>query len=150
MPGRKRLPGTMWVCWDSSGSCCGRHELESFRDNIVVNCSRMGIDRVLISYVDGVLNMNPATDKPWFEHRTSRGSAANKLDLVPFGGGGTSFDPIFDYVKDSGEYVKGLIYLTDGYGRVNAPKPDFPVLWATTRVAPTFVNQGQWGEIVYI
>jgi hypothetical protein len=33
---------------------------------------------------------------------------------------------------------------------VNAPAPDFPVLWVTTRWAPTFVNQAQWGEIAYI
>lgn len=51
--------------------------------------------------------------------------------ICPFGGGGTSFTIIFDYVRDLDKKPSSIIILTDGY----APFPkesdamDIPVLW---------------------
>ena len=149
MPGRNRLPGTVWVCWDSSASV-DEVEQAGFRHNLLTHSARMGIDRIMVSYVDSRVHINPDTNKPWFEHRTSRGTNAHNINFSRRGGGGTSFDPIFEYLEKNNDGVNGLIYLTDGYGYVHADEPSFPVLWVTTHVAPTFMNQGQWGEVAYI
>ena len=149
LPGVTAVPGEIILCWDSSGSV-GEDEQKAFRDTIVTNCAKLRIDKIRICYVDTKIHMNPETNDPWFVIRTNRGSRAKDASFEPQGGGGTTFDPIFNYIEENNERIKGLIYLTDGLANVNAPAPDFPVLWVTTRWAPTFVNQAQWGEIAYI
>jgi len=149
LPGVTAVPGEIILCWDSSGSV-GLDEQKAFRDTIVTNCAKLRIDKIRICYVDTKVHMNPETNDPWFVIRTNRGSRAKDASFEPQGGGGTTFDPIFNYIEENNERIKGLIYLTDGLASVTAPAPDFPVLWVTTRWAPTFVNQGQWGEIAYI
>ncbi|MAE82231.1 MAG: hypothetical protein CMB80_05825 [Flammeovirgaceae bacterium] len=48
------------------------------------------------------------------------------------GGGGTSFLPVFDYIKEQAK-VKFLIYFTDGYGVFPDPNDiDIPVFWCVT------------------
>lgn len=61
------------------------------------------------------------------------------------GGGGTRFDPPFDYVDVEQLSPSCFIYLTDGEGRFPESIPDYPVLWAMTGkiVAP-------WGESLQI
>jgi predicted metal-dependent peptidase len=147
MPARDRKPNKLYCCVDTSGSV-GMFESQQFRDNLVSWSALGGIDKLMMSYVDSVLHKNK--DTPWFEVTTNCGRDAKDMVLEFYGGGGTSFDPIFEHIADSNEQIPGLIYFTDGYGRVSAPKPPFPVLWVTTHVAPTFVNQKQWGEVVYI
>ena len=149
MPARDRKPNKLYCCVDTSGSV-GMFESQQFRDNLVSWSAVGGIDKLMMSYVDSVLHENTSNDTPWFEVTTNCGRNAKDMVLEFYGGGGTSFDPIFEHIAESNEQIPGLIYFTDGYGRVSAPKPPFPVLWVTTHVAPTFVNQKQWGEVVYI
>ena len=56
------------------------------------------------------------------------------LDALEFyGGGGTSFQPVFDYVAERPELEPSvLIYITDGYGSVGKESPPYPVLWLLT------------------
>lgn len=54
-----------------------------------------------------------------------------RLELHPKGGGGTAFQPVFDYFAKSDEPPCAVIYFTDLYG----PEPDdpgYPVLWVTS------------------
>ena len=52
---------------------------------------------------------------------------------VFYGGGGTSFDPVFQYVESHPETEPSvLIYLTDGCGTVRETPPPYPVLWLLT------------------
>ena len=54
------------------------------------------------------------------------------------GGGGTSFKPPFNYVRDNGIEPHALVYLTDGYGDF-PEEPDYPTVWAlTSDVVPPF------------
>ena len=47
------------------------------------------------------------------------------------GGGGTSFIPVFEYMKNQPSEAQILIYFTDGYG--DCPeKPPYPVMWVIT------------------
>lgn len=52
-------------------------------------------------------------------------------DLVPVGGGGTLFDPVFHYVDQELHHTPNLlIYLTDGFAPpVLASPPNYPVIW---------------------
>src|SRR5215218_8347738 len=61
------------------------------------------------------------------------------------GGGGTSFIPVFDCVRDKlGITPDALIYLTDGYGTFG-PAPSYPVLWGTITK-----NTYPWGDVIEI
>lgn len=44
------------------------------------------------------------------------------------GGGGTSFEPVMNHIRDNKPDVDVLVYFTDGYGQFG-PAPDFDVLW---------------------
>lgn len=49
------------------------------------------------------------------------------------GGGGTSFQPVFDWVEQDGRTPDVLVYLTDGYGDQDCIQdPGYPVVWLTT------------------
>jgi|TARA_R110000787_G_scaffold63217_5_gene142456 predicted metal-dependent peptidase len=149
MPAKARHPLRLYCCMDTSGSVT-MDQTRKFRDNLVTWSSVSGIDKIMMSYVDSTLHVNKDTGKPWFEIATANGRKAKDMVLDLHGGGGTSFDPIFDNIAESRNMVRGLIYFTDGWGVVTAPKPPFPVLWVTTGVAPTFRNTPAWGEVVYI
>lgn len=61
------------------------------------------------------------------------------------GGGGTDFNPPFEYLQEHAIKPACLIYLTDGYGPFPDAPPDYPVMWCmTTDVTPP------WGEHVRI
>ena len=49
------------------------------------------------------------------------------------GGGGTSFDPPFEYIEEHGEEIDALIYLTDAMGCCTVSEPaDYRVIWCIT------------------
>lgn len=49
------------------------------------------------------------------------------------GGGGTDFDPVFQYVLDRpNERYDGILYLTDGYASKPQIQPPYNVLWVIT------------------
>lgn len=59
------------------------------------------------------------------------------------GGGGTSFVPVFDYVREHPEINPScLIYVTDGYGTAPEAPPPYHVLWLLTEDG---VNPAGWG-----
>lgn len=52
------------------------------------------------------------------------------LPNIIYGGGGTSFDPVFNHINNNrGIKYDGCIYLTDGYANRPTVKPYCPVLW---------------------
>lgn len=46
------------------------------------------------------------------------------------GGGGTKFEPVFDWIREEGIEPSCVVYLTDLMGSFPAQEPDYPVLWA--------------------
>jgi len=64
-------------------------------------------------------------------------------ELEFYGGGGTSFNPVFEYVAEHPELEPSvLIYITDGYGNVSVEQPPYPVMWLLT---PDGVKPAVWG-----
>jgi predicted metal-dependent peptidase len=65
------------------------------------------------------------------------------------GGGGTSFVPVFDWIRDNifKEFsgVDALIYLTDGFGRFPQKAPPYPVLWIMTANS---IPEVPFGEVI--
>ena len=63
---------------------------------------------------------------------TSRDLPLNPQKLKPSGGGGTRFEPVFDYVREHNLKPDVLLYLTDMYGSFDFKKPAYPVIWCAT------------------
>jgi len=73
---------------------------------------------------------------------------AGEIDtIVPEGGGGTSFRPVFDYINDNDLNPKALIYFTDGKCYETLTEPDYPVIWA---IYDNKAFVPQFGEMIII
>ena len=153
LPSKIKTPHTLYACIDSSASM-GRDEFEKCRKNLVRWAKELSLSKIRVAYVDTVIHKNPDTNEPWYDMDLKNGTGADAMELDIYGGGGTSFDPIFDYLEKSKEDVGGLVYFTDGCGSVRHRSPSFPVLWVTTYVAPSVNSYGStdklFGKVVHI
>ena len=73
-------------------------------------------------------------------------------DTVPDslkGGGGTRFQPAFNWVQDNVDDPDVLVYLTDGYAgdRLTIQPVDYPVLWLSTGCC---IGDYPFGEVMEI
>ena len=66
-------------------------------------------------------------------------------DIKPAGGGGTSFAPVMQYLREQDMKPAALIYVTDGYCNDFGKEPDCPVLWILTRTNDSF--KPPFGEV---
>jgi len=153
LPGKIKTPHTLYTCIDSSASM-GQDEFEKCRKNLVRWAKELGLSKIRVAYVDSEIHMNPDIGKPWYDIDLKNGTGADAMELDIYGGGGTSFDPIFDYLEKNNEDVGGLVYFTDGMGWVSERNPSFPVLWITTYCAPRFGGRSDegkpFGKVVHI
>jgi len=67
------------------------------------------------------------------------------VKIDPHGGGGTRFQPAFDWVEENGITPECLIYFTDLYGP-EPQEPPYPVMWLTT----TFGREGFFGRTIFV
>lgn len=148
LPGRSKNNSVLHTCTDSSASV-GTDEHRAYLGNIVRMAKDMRLNKIRMSYVDSRVHMNPKTNEPWFDVHLRDGRGADNLTAEVYGGGGTNFDPIFDYIEENNVDVGCLIYFTDGYGYVSRSTVRYPVLWVTTGKEPRFINN-QFGQVVYI
>lgn len=66
-------------------------------------------------------------------------------DIKLYGGGGTSFVPVFNYIKKEKIRPKVLLYYTDGMGTFPDKAPDYPILWFLTED-----TEVPWGKKILI
>ena len=153
LPSKIKTPHTLYSCMDSSASM-GLDEFTKCRGSLVRFSKELGLSLIRVAYVDTVIHMNPKTNKPWYDIDLKNGTGADAMELDIYGGGGTSFNPIFDYLEKNNEDVGGLVYFTDGMGWVSERNPSFPVLWITTYRAPSFGDRSgegkPFGKVVHI
>lgn len=78
--------------------------------------------------------------------------------MVLHGGGGTAFNPVFNWVDYHDITPSALIYFTDGESSVGPDTwfgddfnvPDYPVFWMTSNLDPEFKGCDQFGEIIEV
>jgi predicted metal-dependent peptidase len=109
---------------------------------IVVAIDTSGsIDRVLLSQFESelrsiVAELQPATVHVIYCDYSVCGTAEytpnDTIDLVPCGGGGTRFAPVFEHVEQEQIEPVALVYFTDLDGPMPDVEPAYPVLWAST------------------
>lgn len=69
-----------------------------------------------------------------------------EVEIRMVGGGGTLFQPAFDYLADKDDQPVALIYLTDLECSDQPLDPGYPVLWSTTEKAR--VSPPEFGEVI--
>jgi len=62
------------------------------------------------------------------------------------GGGGTDFNPVFEYIRDHELTPNVLIFFTDGFADCPEEKPPYPVLWMLTKDGQAPVP---WGQVIF-
>lgn len=73
-----------------------------------------------------------------------RGTAPTEVT----GRGGTAFDPVFEWMRESGQPWDGCIYLTDAVGPVPRLRPPCPLLWVVT--GPADAKQLGIGRVTHL
>ncbi|MCG8428709.1 MAG: VWA-like domain-containing protein, partial [Chromatiales bacterium] len=61
------------------------------------------------------------------------------------GGGGTSFEPVFEWVEQQGMQPESLVYFTDAEGAFPQQEPHYPVLWLIKGKNPV-----PWGQRIQL
>jgi predicted metal-dependent peptidase len=107
--------------WDTSGSHYDKHTQESTAAEVTEIIRSVNPEKVFVAYCDAALQGEPLEIEPGDDPKWK-----------PKGGGGTSFVPVFDWVKESGVEPVCMIYMTDCYGDFPKEVPPYPVLWLST------------------
>lgn len=103
------------ICIDTSGSIAGK-ELGEFLGEIQGILDAYPQIRGHLFFADAAL---------YGPHEFSRDTAIPEAR----GGGGTAFEPFFDWVRQQDGTPPLSIYFTDGYGSFPTVAPDAPVMW---------------------
>jgi predicted metal-dependent peptidase len=111
--------GPIVVGVDTSGSI-GQKELDTFSAEINVIIQDVRPSKTYVVYCDAAVN------------RVDEFEPNEEVVLKPYGGGGTDFRPVFDYIDKHDIEPKCLVYLTDMYGTFPNDEPGYPVMWAAT------------------
>lgn len=112
---------------DTSGSCFDAAEQANFAGHLNAILAEARPHRIHLYYFDTRVYPGEVIE-------------AGELDVVtrPKGGGGTSFEPLFEQIEVDGLHPEVVIVLTDLYGSFPHRAPEYPVVWACTseQVAP--------------
>lgn len=120
------------IAVDTSGSIDGP-TLAAFGSEIDAFAAALRPRKLTVVYCDAVVQHIDVYE------------AGDPVVLTPHGGGGTAFEPVFDFVEALDEPPSALVYLTDLMGPTGFAAPDYPVLWCCTTTAV-----GPWGETLRI
>ena len=137
LPGKRGYGAeTVVVGVDTSGSI-GEKELAVFMAEVSGILSDVKPRRIVVIGCDAAVSqVDEVTSLDEFEGLREKGIK---------GGGGTRFEPVFDYVAEHDLRPETLIYLTDLLGSFPAEAPAYPVVWAATTDCEV-----PWGEVVRI
>ena len=127
---------------------------EEMGDLVVVVDTSGSIDNDIVAQFSGEINGIASEVNPASIHVVYADAAVQRVDVFergepitinPKGGGGTNFEPAFDWVEENDVAPVCLIYLTDMMGKFPDVEPEYPVLWAATTDI-----EGPFGETVRI
>jgi len=134
-PGRSGFgAGVIAVAIDTSGSI-GNAELDVFFAEMRGILEDLRPRKILLLWCDAKVHKVDELD-----------SADDLRGLKPHGGGGTAFEPVFDWLADNQVVPDTLVYLTDGMGSFPSKPPSYPVLWGSIIEKATY----PWGDVVHV
>ena len=135
MPRLANGEGDVCVALDTSGSIAPG-ELADFAAEVDSLKSQMRARVTLLACDERLDARAPWRFDPW-----------EPLVLPPDfeGGGGTSFEPVFDWISAAHYSPDVLVYFTDGEGDFPASAPQFPVVWLVKGKARV-----PWGERIQL
>lgn len=112
--------GPVVVGVDTSGSI-GKEELDMFMAEMAGILDDCEPEKLYICWCDAAIGrVDEAEDTGDLMILRAKGAP---------GGGGTSFIPVFDWIKEMNIQPAALVYLTDGMGRFPNTEPSYPVIW---------------------
>lgn len=123
IPGQNYAPkmGEVVIGVDTSGSI-GQRELGEFNAHVSRILEACGPERTHVVYCDAEVNHVDTYEPDDFPVR-----------LTPHGGGGTEFQPVFDWIDNQGIEPEVVVYLTDGFGPSNfTTSHAAKTVWLTT------------------
>lgn len=126
--------GTIAVAVDTSGSI-GQPELDVFFAEMRGIIEDVNPQRVLLMWCDAKVHKVDELEE-----------ASDLAGVKPYGGGGTAFEPVFDWLAQEDVTPDALVYLTDGMGSFPQHAPDYPVIWGS------LIEQSKypWGDVVQV
>lgn len=124
------------VAIDTSGSCIG--DLPKFFGELKGLIDSFGSYTIHLIQCDAAI----ASYEIYDDNNPLEIDVASEINYA--GGGGTSFCPVFKFVRTQGITVDCLIYLTDAYGDAPENPPNYPVLWLLTKDGNT--DFCDWGK----
>ena len=127
--------GTIVFVVDTSGSM-GQREFDAGMSELLDIMQTCRPERVFVLSCDA--HVHTAT-----ELADANDLLANVPKMV--GGGGTAFEPPFQWVEDNHHEPCVLIYFTDLYGSFPSEKPPYPVVWVCTTD-----QQAPFGETINV
>ena len=127
IPSTERKSINIVVAVDTSGSI-NKDELTQFATECYsIISSKMKMKMILIDCDMKIQNIRIIE-----EGNSIDGSNLPWEDRSFFGGGGTSFVPVFEWLEDQDITPEVLIYFTDGMGQYPLDEPNYPVIWVVT------------------
>ncbi|MEW8430377.1 MAG: hypothetical protein G8D61_11745 [gamma proteobacterium symbiont of Ctena orbiculata] len=123
------------VALDSSGSIQD-HEMGEFLSEINALKGQMRA-RITLLACDSAI----AEDAPWIYEAWEDFRLPEKIT----GGGGTSFEPVFEWISAQGMRPDLLVYFTDAEGAFPDHAPHYPVIWLVKGKQPT-----PWGQRIQL
>ena len=123
------------VALDSSGSIQD-HEMEEFLAEINALKGQMRA-RITLLACDSAI----AQDAPWIYEAWEGFELPTRIT----GGGGTSFQPVFEWVAAQGLRPDLLVYFTDAEGAFPEREPAYPVIWLVKGKSKT-----PWGQRIQL
>jgi len=123
------------VAVDTSGSV-SKAEMEQFFSEIEAIKAAMPCRITLIACDTEIAPGSPWIYEPW---------DAVEPPMKVKGGGGTSFEPVFEWLEQDRRYPDLLIYFTDAEGQFPAREPAYPVLWLVKGKAKV-----PWGQRIQL
>ena len=119
MPSLRSQGLELVVAVDTSGSIKDS-EMEEFIDEVDALKGQVRARVTLLPCDARLCDGAPWVFEPWEQFHRPEGVK---------GGGGTSFDPVFDWVQQSGCRPDLLVYFTDADGAFPKIEPPYPVIW---------------------
>jgi predicted metal-dependent peptidase len=132
MPGKNYIPqmGEVVIAYDTSGSI-GDEEIKHFNGHVSRILQDCRPSKVYFVACDACVRNTDETE------------ALEDITFVPQGGGGTAFQPVFDWVDEQNIRPDVLVYLTDLCGDTDFEPPPYHTIWLTTE------SEGaSFGEVV--